>query len=135
MRDERGHVSVEAALLAPVIILLVGLAVVGGRLWLARAQTESAAGSAARAATLARTAGEASVLAGETARRNLGDVCSSTAVSVDTGAFGTQPGTPAVVTARVSCTVPLADVALPGMPGSITVVGVATSPLDTYRER
>lgn len=135
MRNERGQVSVEAVLLAPVIVLLIGLAVAGGRLWLARAQTESAAGSAARAATLARSAAEASSLATQTARRNLNEVCAGTSVSVDTSAFGTSPGTAASVTARVTCSVPLADIFLPGMPGTITVVGTASSPLDTYRER
>ena len=35
----------------------------------------------------------------------------------------------------VATAVPLADLAIPGLPGSMTITGTASSPLDTYRER
>ena len=56
-------------------------------------------------------------------------------VSVDTSAFGVPVGTPATVTASITCRVPFADLSLPGMPGSITVRSTGAAALDTYRAR
>jgi hypothetical protein len=44
-------------------------------------------------------------------------------------------GTPASVTATVTCVVNLSDVAIPGLPGTRTITATMSSPLDTYRER
>ena len=49
--------------------------------------------------------------------------------------FAVQAGTPATVSATVSCTVPLSDLALPGLPGAHTITATFTSPLDVYRQR
>jgi hypothetical protein len=35
----------------------------------------------------------------------------------------------------VTCTVPLANLALPGLPGTARLKGTFTSPLDIYRSR
>ena len=40
-----------------------------------------------------------------------------------------------LATATVACVVNLADLSLPGVPGTRTVTATATSPIDTYRER
>ena len=61
--------------------------------------------------------------------------CAADSVSVDTGAFGVSVGTPATITASVTCRVPFADLSLPGMPGSITVRSTGAAALDTYRAR
>ena len=58
-RGERGSVTVELTLVVPALVLVLGLLVAGGRLWFARATVVEAAQSAARAASLARTAGAA----------------------------------------------------------------------------
>ena len=52
-----------------------------------------------------------------------------------TTGFATPVGTPATVSATVTCVVELSDLALPGVPGTRTVTVTVTSPLDTYRER
>ena len=59
----------------------------------------------------------------------------STAVTVDTAGFAAPVGTPATVTATVRCVVNLADLAVPGVPGTRTVTATASSPVDTFRER
>ena len=66
--------------------------------------------------------------------------CVVETVNVDTGeqngtGFAIQAGTAATVSATVSCTVPLSDLALPGLPGSHTITATFDSPLDVYRQR
>lgn len=137
-RNERGAVAVELALLAPVVVLLLTALIFGARLWLARSAVTDAAAVAARSATLARTAGEAEQTGRSAAMRNLstqGLTCSPSSVSLDLGAFAIPAGQPARVTARVSCTVPMGDLVLPGIPGSVTIDVSASSALDTYRGR
>ena len=57
-------------------------------------------------------------------------------VHVDTRQFTrVSVGLPAQVTATVSCRVPLADLVVPGMPGSRLLSYTFTSPLDPFRER
>ena len=57
--DQRGAAAVELTLLVPALLLVLGLLVAGGRLWFARTTVNEAAQSAARAASLARSAGAA----------------------------------------------------------------------------
>lgn len=137
-RDERGSASVELVILVPALVLVLGLLVAGGRLWFARATVVEAAESAARAASLERSAGEARQAGHRAAARTLatdGLSCGDDSVSVDAGAFGVPVGTPATVTATVACRVPFADLSIPGMPGSITVRSQGAAALDTYRAR
>lgn len=135
---DRGSSSVELALLVPALMVMLGLLMAGGRLWFDRTTVAEAAQTTARAASLARTAGQA-VAAGVSAGRQSLDTaglhCARPAVSVDTGAFALPVGRPGAVTSTVSCAVPFGDILLPGMPGSITIVAHGTSALDTYRSR
>lgn len=136
--NERGAVAVELALLAPVLVLLLTALIFGARLWLARSAVTDAAAVAARAATLARTAGEAQQMGKSAASQNLstqGLTCSPSSVALDLSAFATPAGQPARVTARVHCTVPMGDLVLPGIPGSVQIEASANSALDTYRGR
>jgi len=136
--DERGSASVELVILVPALVLVLGLLVAGGRLWFARATVVEAAESAARAASLARSTGDARAAGHHAGARTLateGLSCGSDSISVDTSAFGVPVGTPATVTASVTCQVGFADLALPGMPGSITVRSQGAAALDTYRAR
>jgi Flp pilus assembly protein TadG len=136
--DERGSASIELVILVPALVLVLGLLVAGGRLWFARGTVVEAAESAARAASLARSTGEARAAGHQAATRTLatdGLSCGADSVSVNTAAFGVPVGTPATVTASVTCQVSFADLALPGMPGSITVRSEGAAALDTYRAR
>lgn len=135
---QRGSATVELALVVPALVLVLGLLVAGGRIWFARTSVVEAAQTAARAASLARTAGAAGTEGRDAGRASLGTAglrCRDVAVQVGTAAFAVPVGTPATVTAEVRCTVPLADVLLPGLPGAVALDGRGAAALDTYRAR
>ncbi|MEV4824535.1 TadE family protein [Micromonospora sp. NPDC049274] len=138
IRDQRGSASIEMAVVAPAILALIAGTIIGGRLNLARQALEAAAYDAARTASLARTAAEANAQAQAAANSTLdaqGLSCTNLSVTVSAAGFGVPVGQPATVTATVSCTATLSDVALPGMPGAVPLAASFTSPLDTYRSR
>ena len=135
--DERGSAAIELVLLVPALMLLLLFAVAGGRVAIAHGSVQQAAADAARAASIARTAGSAQSLAVAAARATLanqGLTCASMAVSLDTSGFSRPVGTPASVGATVSCTVELSELALPGLPDRL-VSATVTSPLDVFRGR
>lgn len=138
-RGERGgSAAVELVIVVPATMMMLALAVAGGRIWMAESAVEQSAGAAARAASLDRTGAAAAADAREIADSNLASSsleCVNSSVSVDTGAFSTPVGTPGRVTVRVSCTVTFADLLLPGLPGSRTLSAEGVAPLDTYRSR
>jgi Flp pilus assembly protein TadG len=137
-RGEAGSVAVEIALLAPALVLVLGLLIAGGRLWFARTAVVEAAQASARAASLARSPGEASAVGADAGRQSMttaGLRCASSSVRVSTAAFAVPVGTPATVTSDVSCAVPFGDVLLPGLAGSIDLAGHGSAALDTYRAR
>lgn len=135
--DERGSASVEVVLGLPVFLLLVGLVILGGRTAIATQAVQAAASDAARAASISRTAGEAQAAAAAAGnagvdQRNL--TCLTLSVSADTSGFAVPVGTPATVSATVTCRVNLTGVDLPGL-GEREVTATMVSPLDTYRGR
>ncbi len=135
---ERGSVSVELALLAPALLLLLSFAVVAGRTQIAEGAVQEAARAAAREASLARDAATAAALAGAQAKRTLAaqDLrCENTTVDVDTAGFHAPLGQPGDVTVSITCVVGMADLLAPGLPGSVTVEASFISPVDAYRER
>jgi Flp pilus assembly protein TadG len=135
---ERGSVSVELALLAPALLLLLSFAVVAGRTQVAEGAVQEAARAAAREASLARDAATAAALAGAQAERTLAaqDLrCESTTIDVDTAGFQAPLGQPGDVTVSITCVVGMADLLAPGLPGSVTVEASFISPVDAYRER
>ena len=135
---ERGSVSVELALLAPALLLLVSFAVVAGRSQIAENAVQDAARAAAREASLARDAPTAVALAGAQAEGTLDaqDLrCQRTTIEVDPAGFGASPGQPGDVSVSITCVVGMADLLAPGLPGSVTVEASFTSPVDAYRER
>jgi len=135
---ERGSATVELTLVVPALVLVLGLLVAGGRLWFARTVVTDAAQTAARAASLARSAGPAVAGgqdAGHASLSTAGLRCASSSVQVQSTAFAVPVGTPATIRATVRCTVPLADILLPGLPGSLLLTGEGAAALDTYRSR
>lgn len=135
---DRGSASVETVLLAPALLMFLTLTIYGGRVAMARQAVHAAAADAARAASIARTQGVASGTARASATATLaaeGLRCTALQVQVDTSGFSVAVGTPAAVSATVSCTVDLSDLVAPGLPGSRQLVATVTSPLDTFRER
>ena len=136
-RSDEGSTVVEVVVLAPALILFIGLIVAGGRLAVAHQAVEATAAQAARSASLARTQADATGAAQASAAATLqaqGLSCLSSSVEVDASGFATPAGNPASVGATVTCQVNLADT-VPGLPGSLTISATVRSPLDTYRER
>jgi Flp pilus assembly protein TadG len=135
---ERGSVSVELALLAPALLVLLSFTVVAGRTQIAEGAVQEAARAAAREASLARDPATATALAGAQAERTLDaqDLrCQSTSININTAGFSAPPGRPGDVTVSITCVVGMADLLAPGLPGSVTVEASFTSPVDAYRER
>lgn len=136
--EDRGSAAIEAVIAVTAFGLFISMTVAGGRVALGRQGVETAANDAARAASIARTSSEASADARTAAIGSLNDQdikCTTTSVQVDTSGFSAPIGTTAQVTATVSCTVKLADLAVPGMPGSRTITETVSSPIDALRER
>jgi Flp pilus assembly protein TadG len=134
---DRGNAVVEAAVLAPLLILFLAALLTGARISHASAAVSQAAADAARQASIARTAPQARAAATDSALATLrqkGLRCSPQ-ISLDLAGFSRAVGHAATVTARVTCTVQLADLAAPGIPGSRTVTSIHRSPLDPYRGR
>ncbi len=135
---ERGAAAVEIALLVPALLLMLALVVAAGRVWLARTSVEAAADVGARAASLARSATEATA-AGESAAFQSMETaalrCDERSARVSVRSFSIPVGTPASLTATVGCSVPLKELGLPGAPGAIHLSATSEAALDTYRSR
>ncbi|WP_410645331.1 TadE/TadG family type IV pilus assembly protein [Amycolatopsis sp. lyj-346] len=133
-RAERGSVTVEAVLLAPVLVmLLVFFAVVVHRGVDARLRLDDAAHQAARAASLQRTRTAAVAAAQATvasALAHAGLVCRDATVSTTTSS---SPGSTVVVSVR--CTVDFGQALVLGVPGSRTLSAQASEVVDTYRSQ
>ena len=137
-RREQGSLTLEFAIVAPAILVLIGLAIVGGRVVMAGGAVEQAAAAAAREASLARdpvTAhARAVVVAEDTLRRQDLD-CRDVTVNVDVSGFARPVGASGTVRATVSCAVDLRGLGVPGVPGQRTLEASAASALDRYRSR
>lgn len=133
-RPERGHATVEMVLLAPALMVVLLLVVGLGRMAHARAQVESVAADAARAASLERNPSLASATATQAAQRSLGGAdmsCAGLHVATDLGHY--TPG--GEITVTVSCKADLSDVALAGFPGQRLFTASATVPIETWRSQ
>lgn len=122
--------SVEMIVLIPVLFAFVLLIVAGGRLVQRQGQVDSAARDAARAASLARSSGEAGAAANQAVRASVdlgASRCSAPSLAGTNFVAGGQ------VTVSLTCTVTLSDLGLVGLPGSMTVRGESVAPLDVYR--
>lgn len=131
-RGDTGSLAIELAMLAPALLLIFGLIFAYGRVGQVNGVLESGTRDAARSVTMSRSLGEAQARADLAVAQALGAAPTSCRSSVRVtieGAF--QPGSPVTVSAR--CTYSLADIGLPGAPGSITANSSFTSMLDPYR--
>ena len=139
VRGERGgSAAVETVIVIVAVTVLMSVTVAGFRIAMADDAVEGVAGAASRAASLARTAGQARSDAHSVANSSLateGLNCFSTSVSVNTSGFSVPVGQPASVSVTVSCLVPLQDLLVPGLQGSRLLSASASSPLDVFRER
>jgi len=135
---DAGNAALELVILAPVMLALLGLVIAAGRVSIAQGSVNAAARDAARQASISLTPAAAQAAGRQSARAGLrqdGLDCRPV-VLINVSQFAAiQPGEPAAVTATVRCTIPLSDLALPGLPGSVRLQAEFTSPLDVYRSR
>jgi Flp pilus assembly protein TadG len=137
-RDERGSAAIEAAVLAPPLLVLIGLAIVGGRIQIAGGAIEGAAHDAARAASISRTKDEAydnALKAADATLNQQGLHCVSLTVVPNLAGFDVQVGQPATVRVSITCVVDFSDLVADGLPGSKTLTASFVSALDTFRTR
>ena len=129
--SERGSSAIELAVIAPALVALMLLVVVASRVSDADAAVRDAASDAARAASLQRTAGSATVAATESVASNLDARlrCDRHTTTVDTASF--EPGGRVLV--AVECTIDMSDVALLAVPGSRTFRAEGIEVIDRYR--
>lgn len=135
---DRGSETIAAAIVTPLLLILLCLAIAGGRIVMAGAKVDAAAEDAARAASISRTYGSAQSEAAAAAARSLNDQgihCASTSTSVDASGLAVPVGQVGTVTVTISCTVAMSDLLLPGAPGSKTMTSRFTSVVDAYRSR
>ncbi|MFD9356449.1 TadE/TadG family type IV pilus assembly protein [Streptomyces sp. NPDC060031] len=135
---DRGSESIAAAIVIPLLLMLLCTAIAGGRIVTSGAKIDAAAQDAARAASISRTQSGAQAEASAAAARSLDDQgirCASSSTSVDTAGLTVPLGEVGTVTVTISCTVPLSDLLLPGVPGSKTLTSQFTSIVDAYRSR
>ncbi|MFG3390594.1 TadE/TadG family type IV pilus assembly protein [Streptomyces rochei] len=135
---DEGSVAIEAAIVVPPLIMFLCLALAGGRLVTTGAKIDAAAEDAAREASIHRTAASAQTAAQAAATESLDDqgiACASSSVAIDTSGLSVPVGQVGTVTVTVHCTVNLADLLLPGVPGAKSLTSTATSVVDQYRMR
>jgi Flp pilus assembly protein TadG len=123
-RAERGSLTVEFVLLAPLLIVLMLFLVLAGRVVEAHGQVDGAARDAARAASLARSLGAADADARTAVNADINGWCQD--VTVD----GFTPGSTAV-TVSLRCSLDLSYLGV----GTVTINGYAVAPLDQFVAR
>ncbi|MCL2465394.1 MAG: pilus assembly protein [Micrococcales bacterium] len=134
---QRGTVSVEAALLVPLLVLVAAGATAGWRVWWAGSQVQAAAEAAARAASLLGDVNAANQTVATIVAADLdtaGVHCANVVIASELAAVAQPPGVPGTVRVRVECAVGLGDLLLP-LPGSMVVRGDATEAVDIYSRR
>ncbi|MEV4616929.1 TadE/TadG family type IV pilus assembly protein [Kitasatospora sp. NPDC049258] len=135
--SDRGSAAVEFTIWVPAAIILIALAMTGGRIIMAGNAVDAAAADAAREASLARTADEAGERARAAATQTFADQrlhCAKVDVQVDTSGFSAPLGQYGAVTATVTCDLTLSDLGLP-VDGDKRMTGTFTSVIDRWRSR
>lgn len=127
---ERGSMSVEVVLMVPILVMFLMLVLAGGRYVAVRADIESAARDAARAASFERSQSEAFSAAYAAANASdVDDRFSECVVSDITGSF--EAG--GVVEVSVRCRVSNNGLGFIGLNGSDDFEASSSAPIDQYR--
>lgn len=127
---ERGSVALEFVLIAPAMILLLGLVIVYGRAAEVSGRIEAAARDAARAASMESSKRSAQVSAESVAVDVLGEgFCRNSRLTELDDTFSAGLGVSVTVTCRFS----VSDLALPGVPGVLERSAAFTSYIDPNR--
>jgi hypothetical protein len=135
-RGSHGSAALEVLILAPVLFILIDIAIYAGCVATAHAIVHRAAENAMREETAVKSG--AGVKQGgfvaDSIAKSQGYACGYD-FQDDNRPFSIPVGTPAQLVVTVKCTFMVPGVTLPGIPTTITVTETATSVLDTYRWR
>lgn len=134
---DRGNAALELVIIGFILFMFIALMIAVGRVTTAQDAVDAAARDAARQASIAlspSSAQAAAVASAQAALRQDGLNCTPIVVP-DVAGFSAPLGQSAPVSVTVTCTVSLADLSVPGMPGSATLRSTFSSPLDPYRAR
>jgi hypothetical protein len=125
---DSGMMAVEMVLLAPVMVAFLLLVIAFGRYVAVRGEVEAASRDAVRAASMERSGDAAADAARITAGASLAGrwKCQDLQLTGDFAAGGT-------ITVHLECAVPVSDLGLLGLPGTVSVKGDSSAPLDLYR--
>lgn len=129
-RPERGSMSVEVVLMVPILVMFLLLALAGGRYVSVRADIESAARDAARAASFERSESAArSAAASAVADSDVNDSFSSCRIADVSGHFAAG----GVVEVSVRCRVSNSGLGMIGLTGQREFEASSSAPFDEYR--
>ena len=138
-RAERGSMAVEFVVVAPAFALLLLLVSAGGQWVGVNGQVGGAARDAARAASVARAAGDAVAQAQLAASQDLAGLCSGSpagrpqvSITPVSAGRGVSFAAATEVQVRVACDVTLAAFRLVGFPAHQTFTATGVAPLDTF---
>ena len=132
MRGEEGQAIAELVIVAPVLLLIIVLMIGLGRVDSAEGDVESAARAAVQAAVVQSDPADAQAQATAAVTSTLAGVgltCPSPQITTDSQNF--VPGGSVSVT--VTCVTSLADVTVPGFPGSKSLSATSTAHVDPFR--
>ncbi len=131
--SDRGSSVVGLAVFTPVMATLLFFVIAAGRVGTVESRLTTAASGAARAATHYQSIPAAQAAAIRTAVASLGqsEVSCQDGPKVYFQELDLKPG--GRVSVRISCSVRLSDLALPGFPGSLEVSAASASVVDRYR--
>jgi Flp pilus assembly protein TadG len=130
---QRGSISVELAVLAPGLVLLLLLVAAGARVVEVQGHIDGAARDAARAASIARSYGQAVAAGEQAAQADLGttSLCAPGTVTVQVAGY---PAVPVAATAgaTVTCQVDMSPFKALGFGAAKGFTGQAVAPLDPF---
>jgi len=131
-RREDGQAVAELVIVAPLLLIVIVLMVALGRIDSAQGDVESAAQAGVQAAAVQADGAAAQRQAATVATATLagaGLTCLAPQITTDTSHFVAGGS----VSVSVTCVTSLADVSVPGMPGSKTLSARAVAPIDEFR--
>ena len=138
---EGGVTTIEAAVIAPVLMVLLLFIVFLGRVATTQQNVQRAARDAARAGSIALTRGDAATAIDTSLTASLGATRNRCQLApLDLTAIGQDTGNPGdwdlgTIQVRLTCNIPTSDLGLLGITGTKTFTAVATEPVDEWRSR
>jgi hypothetical protein len=130
--------SMEAILIIPAFLLFLALIAAIGRTALIRDDLQAAAVSSSRGVSLQSTAQKGEQVGRQVVHEHLLSThysCQRLIIEIDATALNLPAGRHGEVSVTLTCSVPLGDLGVPGLPGFVTLKESFTTPIDPYTLR